>query len=627
MGAYDGSGGTYATFFDGATSTVAQKISARRVGDIATDGTTFGVVTWERPTGTQTANLYFLTHNGSSWSTEASIGAATIPMYNNPPTLHLASSGSLWCVAYGYYGDAPVAWVNSSGTWTSSTLTGTMSFSELVGNNGTFALSTSDGAVSVYKAGAWDSRLLGSQGLQNSKLNRSSTTIVGTIAVAFANGGASTTGQLVTYEGGTGQLVTYEGGSWGTPFTVTTSTEENPAVFVDGSTIVTGWPEAGTLQMRRRTSGTWGSPQALPQPSISGSVRWASLARAGNRKALAVWVQMDVRKDLVYAAEHDGTSWGTPVTLDGITNPGLVAAAANQSTFLVGVADGSTGKVATWTGSGFSTPVTLGSQYLKIASDGSTFMATWSDSSNVPWSATSSNGTTWSTPIESTGTWNTAGLVGGPAGFIEWTGSGSTVYARVWAAGASGWSAQAQLDGGSNGAQSCRAAVGTSTALIVCRGYSNVGAKLYKDGMWTDVPVGSTSSIGDRYDGVDYRFDYSHTDYSSPMQSKILHDGVWSAAISNTGVLPLNTSPQTNWSAYGPCGWTYLMLYQTYGSIAVTHAGGSNPYFTPRRILPASGTNSYYQWLVASPGTADAIWIGLTPSSNEVPVLYVDLDM
>lgn len=648
-----GTNGTNAVLFDGTTATAPQKISNYSWGPIASDGTGFGAVTIEQPGGKVV--LHFLTYNGSAWSTESIIGNATIPGGASLNSIELAYSGGLWALAgYGYIGTPPTAWVLSGGTWTSTALT-SKGTSSLFANQGTFAVTTYDGAVATYKGGTWTTTQLNTSAFPNggalaaygngyvyigtdiTNQNQATATFYdGTSwGSPIAIGKNFTGGPRITVAGSTialafgTQVVTYEGGVFTQPFTVTPMLAGNAgpmSVAITGSDLVAVYPEPGTIMTRRRTQGTWGQPLTLPASPSSGPVAEAAFARASNGHALSAWVQWDAGQLQVYAAEYDGCKWGAPVALTGLY-PQSLSVAATGSTFLI---DSPLGlmRLARWTGNGIATPQSLGTSDLMISSDGTTFVAAWSESGNIM-SATSRDGQTWTAPqqVEAGPGWTLAALTGGPLGVLAYSynpGRAQNISARVWQAGA--WSAPVALTATSTtgtvlGLQ-CQPAVANQSALIVCNGSAGSDSELFAGGAWSKVPIdASIGGFGTVFrlasDGTDYRIDYGPL-----VSSAVLHAGAWSAAIKNPN---LNVYLTTGLA--GKAGvWTVIGVIGTPGDIVAARANGSVPYDVAT-VTKLSPTGGYIQNFTRAPGNSDAIWLGITSTFPSTPVLFAAINL
>jgi len=648
-----GTNGTTAVLFDGTTATTPQKISNYGWGAIASDGTGFGAVTIEQPGGKVV--LHFLTYNGSTWSTESIIGNATIPGGAGLNSIELSYSGGLWALAgYGYIGTPPTAWVLSGGTWTSTTLTskGTAS---LLGNQGTFAVTTNDGAVATYQGGTWTTTQLNTGGFlsggalaaygsgyvfvstDSTNQNQTSATFYDgaswgspvPIGKNFPGGPRLTVaGSTIALAFGT-QVVTYEGGVFTQPFTVTQMLGGNSgpmSVEITGSDLVAVYPEPGTIMTRRRTQGTWGQPLTLPASPSSGPVVEAALARASNGHALAAWVQWDVGQVQAYAAEYDGCKWGAPAALTGLY-PQSLSVAATDSTFLIGSPLGLM-RLARWTGNGIAAPQSLGSSDLTISSDGTSFVAAWSASGNIM-SATSRDGQTWTAPqqVEAGPGWAIAPLTGGPLGVLAYSynpGRAQNISARVWQAGA--WSAPVALTAttttGSVLGVQCQPAVANQSALIVCNGSAGSDSELFAGGAWSKVPIdASIGGFGAVFrlasDGTDYRIDYG-----ALASSAVLHADAWSMAIKNPS---LNIYLPTGLA--GKAGlWTAVGLTGPSGDIVTARANGTVPYdaATVTKLSPVGG---YIQNFTRWPGNTDALWLGVTSALPGIPVLIAAINL
>lgn len=645
-----GTGPTNAVLFDGTTATAPQKISNYAWGAIASDGTGFGAVTIERP-GTGGVVLHFLTYNGTTWSTESTIGNATVPGGASVNSISLAYSGGLWAVAgYGYISTPPTAWVLSGGTWTSTMLTskGTAS---LFANQGTFAVTTYDGSVAVYNGGTWTTTQLSTNGF----LGGGSLAAYGN-GYVFVNADIGTSAPAATFYNGTSwgtpvtvgqnisggatitvagatmalafstQVVTYEGGVFTPPFTVTPMLAGNAGpmnVALSGSDVVAVYPEPGTIMTRRRTQGTWGQALTLPASPSSGPVVEAAIARAGNGHALAAWVQWDAGQVMTYAAEYDGCKWGAPVPLAGLYAQSL-AVAATDSTFLI-VSPLGLMRLARWTGNGIATPQSLGSTDLTISSDGTTFVAAWSESGNIM-SATSRDGQTWTAPqqVEAGPGWTVAPLTGGPLGVLAYSfnsGRAQNISARVWQAGA--WSAPVALTATTTtgtllGVQ-CQPAVANQSALIVCNASAGSDSELFAGGAWSKVPL--NAGVGGAFrlasDGSDYRVDYGALGYSA-----ILHAGAWSMPIMN----PTLNVYQTTGVAGKAGTWTAIGVVGIPGDIVAVRASGSAPY-DAAALTKLAPTGGYIQNFTRWPGNTDALWMGVTPALPLTPVLFAAINL
>lgn len=660
--------GVTATLYNGTTVSPATKISAFNFGAVAPDGAGgFAVVTVDI-SNSQHPVVHFIIYDGVSWNAETTIATVDVGIYA-VDTVSVAHTGSSWCVAW-TVGSIPTAWILAGGTWTSTTFTGvSMSDLRVAGNNGSFALGGAalNAWAAVYAGGVWTQSVLGPGGdyvFELLPFNAGYVFVYGRTLVAASvfDGAAWTTTTLTTVQMGgsspsvalapsaiavafspgsgtpktySSQIVTWSGGAWSAPFALTPTQSVGPAVIATGDDLVALYPEPGTMQSRTRSSGAWATAVALPAAASTGMVKEYAMARALDGRALLAWSQYDVDQLTLFAAEYDGVSWGSPVMIKaGVGGPTV---AVKGTTFIVGWDDNDKRQVATWTGTGVSTAVDLGTFFwsvdwkLHLASDGNSFVAAWADGNSPSaiklWSATSADGTTWSTAqqIEPTAGWAILGLVGGPAGIVEWAqGPTGTVSARVWQGGA--WSAATSLAAGGlpGGGLACHAAVGYTTALVACD-KTSIDAELFANGTWTDVPLGSGGSLFDLgTDGTDYRLDYPY--FPSPLQSAVLHAGAWSSPVSaNVLVNPYPTAPQSNFVA-GACGrWT--LIYDD-GSfpLTTTHAIGAAAYPAGAQLVPEQSI-SYAPMFVSWPGEVDALWSGASPSSRTVPVLYVDLGL
>lgn len=386
---------------------------------------------------------------------------------------------------------------------------------------------------------------------------------------------------------------------------------------------------------------TWpgdGVPTVVSVPTGGTAVQASDgvIARAGNGHVLAVWTEQVGGQTHMFGAEYDGAAWGQPVDLGAGESPPSVAATA--SAFVVAWSVSGTAFVAKWTGSGLATPTTLASPFLLgnffVASDGTRFVAAWDAQSAVNtasgiWSSTSTDdGVTWATPasVETETGYSLMDLVGGPAGVAELALlPAGTLYARVATAGVWGPAANPlSADQTANG-PACEVSVGSSDALFLCVDIT-ADAQLFDGTAWTDhppaSPVGSLMSLAS--DGTDYRFDYVVG--TGPLDSTILHAGAWSTAVASP-FAPLPVAPKTNYTA-GACG-TWTVFYSDNSNLTSTfyasQTTGDAAYPNGASLL-AGGPIAYGPRIARWPGVVDAVWSGVSPTSQGVQALYVDLN-
>lgn len=641
---------TTAVFWDGTAASAPQQISSHSFLGVASDGgSVFGVVTLSGST------LGFLTYDGNAWSTESTVG--TIPSGSTLDFVNLAHSGTLWCFDYSLLGSGWTAWVGAASTWSSTS--GSQAAGAVAANNGSFAIASSDGNVAVYSNGSWTATTLGASGdsqfvvqpfgsgyvyvhagisggvkaslFDGSQWGTSSTVVAGPAIV--------TSGITVVVDGSTialgidsNRVASYESGAWTTPATLTTASQANVAglgLTISGSEIDAVFPEPGAMTLRRRTSGTWGTPLALPASPTSGPVSSAAVARARNGHALAAWTQWDAGIVYTYASEYDGCTWQTPVQLTNLRIGTTIAVVATGATFLISEYSGAATYVLRWSGAGNDTPTQLGNGKVGLASDGATFVAVWADAGgNLVWS-TSSDGATWATAqqLEAGPGWSVSDAVGGPAGVVETSalaGGAANQHARVWQGGA--WSASTALTVGS--VFTCRSAVGSASALVACSGNSSADAELFAAGAWTDVPLTAAVSYVPQYaalgtDGADYRLDFAPVSPSQPV-SAVLHAGAWSTPAQG------DTLGSAAFAGVrGQAGAWMLAASTTPGDFFVARASGSAGYSaaavttlsTVQGPVLASGFGAGW------PGETDLFWVGNTPTWKSVSVLYVGLGL
>jgi hypothetical protein len=233
-------------------------------------------------------------------------------------------------------------------------------------------------------------------------------------------------------------------------------------------------------------------------------------------------------------------------------------------------------------------------------------------------------------PIEATTGWALLGLVGGPAGVLEWSLAADGVHGRIAQAGA--WSPSFGVMGASRkpgGGIACQGAVGNRDALAVCAGSARDARLFSAGGAWLDLPIASAGG-GALFtlasDGTDYRVDYPMI--PAPLQSAVLHAGAWSNPVGSPLVSPLPAAPQSAFAA-GSCGhWTILYPDSSGFSFNVwsSKAMGAAPYPQGARLLPQQ--EAAYSAVFASwPGEVDALWTGSSPTSKGVSVLYVALGL
>jgi hypothetical protein len=634
-------GGTSVSFFDGTTATAATKISTNTFGGAGSDGASgFGVVTYDSMKA-----AYFLTYNGASWSTEASIG--TFVGVGNG-TIPVAYSGSTWAVADAPQLQAPTAWVLKAGTWTSTNFSTMYSYQPmLVGNAGLVALGSGDGRVTVYDGSSWSTPFQVASGIDHGLLSAYGSgfvfaTVYPTLTASIYSGGSwsapvqlaasinlyatlsvSGTTIAIAYTTGTTtvtpSIATGSSGSWSSTQLTTLASAPAAAVIVGGA-VVAAYPEPGTMRLRSGTNGVWGSPSTFSMPGATGAVLDGAIARAPNGDALAVWIQFTSGQNTVYGAKYTGGSWGTPVQLAAKGDTPMVAALGNS--FVVGWNAITTLNVGVWTGAAISSPTTFTGVTPMLASDGTNAVLVFTDGNRNLWSSTSTDGTSWSTAqnVEPSGNgWTLLGLVGGPAGVVEWSSvpgvSGTTHQARLAKGGT--WSAAVS---GSQG--SCVGAVSNSDALYACRKSDFAGTSIVLqrfDGVsWGGVtapsvpmPVGVAMLASD---GTDYRIEVEATNQFSQalLYDSVLHGGAWSSAV--------NESHFSNWtgSLSGSCGWS--------GAIKTGRAHVSDASAFPALTPLVSGISVDAVNTAQSPGVADALVRAPTATSVNADALYVILD-
>jgi hypothetical protein len=634
-----------ATLYDGTTVGTATQISSNYFGAVADDGAGgFAVFTVEQ---TSPITLHMLTYDGASWSAESTIGTQAVSTIT-ATSMAAAHSGSLWCLAYVNLSSSynTVAWVQSGGTWSSTSFGNGSPGTALAGNNGGFALGGGNGWTAVYAAGTWTQTTLTGvnapaamllpfqsgyvlawsgplDGYSVSVYDGASWATPTTLTSNDVYGpqlsvGASTIATAWAEQPSSSYFTVmasvYASGTWSAATQLSSSAFDHPAVVVDGSNVVAALPEVGAMKSRTYAAASWAASISLPGPALDGAVRAVSMARAANGHALAAWTQFDGDSDHLYLAEYDGTGWAAPVEIEGRASAPHVAASGN--TFAVIWDASNTRWAAAWTGSGLSTPHTqidaigTAAGSYSIAADGNNGFVALYENGSFPaidlWSVASSDGVTWSAPqkLETSANWKLLGIVGGPAGVVEWsTAASNSVSARQYHSGT--WSAATTMNAYLGGA-GCRAAVGNSDAMLACVYGGSADARLFSGGAWTSVtPTGAQADQGLALgsDGTDYRLD---TYYSgSPTRSRVLHAGAWSAPVDDAGIFVDAYS-----SNGGYCG--HWVVPQAANS-GIARANGAGAYGASTSLAPGSAYNQTL--LVSWPGVTDAIWKGAATTS------------
>ncbi len=386
---------------------------------------------------------------------------------------------------------------------------------------------------------------------------------------------------------------------------------------------------------------TWpgdGVPTVVSVPTGGVAVQASDgvIARAGNGHVLAVWTEQVGGQTHMFGAEYAGAVWGQPIDLGAGESAPSVAATA--SAFVVAWSVSGTRFVAKWTGSGLATPTNLGSSFqlgnFFVASDGTRLVAAWAAQSAINtasgiWSSTSTDdGATWGAPVpvETETGYSLMELVGGPAGVAELVLlPAGTLSARVAPAGVWGPAATPSSANQTANGPACEVSVGSSDALFLCVG-TTADAQLFDGSAWTDhppsAPAGSLMSLAS--DGTDYRFDYVYG--PGPLDSTILHAGAWSTPVASP-FTPLPVAPKTNYTA-GACG-TWTVFYSDNSSLTSTlyasQTTGGAAYPKGASLL-AGQPIAYGPRIARWPGVVDAVWSGVSSTSQGVQVLYVDLN-
>ena len=160
---------------------------------------------------------------------------------------------------------------------------------------------------------------------------------------------------------------------------------------------------------------------------------------------------------------------GAPVKLDLISNTFGVAAGATAFV----VTDTTHSQVGVWTGSGVASFTTF-AQGEEVSSDGTTLVLASQNGTAIDY-ATSADGLTWSSSQPTGLGGSLYGVVGGKAGVLVWTASGTTISASLWHAGA--WSAVTTLT--TTSVSPCQASVADTTAVIACPNATTAAVQLY----------------------------------------------------------------------------------------------------------------------------------------------------
>ncbi|HEY1960706.1 MAG TPA: hypothetical protein VGH28_34075 [Polyangiaceae bacterium] len=366
--------------------------------------------------------------------------------------------------------------------------------------------------------------------------------------------------------------------------------------------------------------------------ATSGAVISGTIAHAGNGDALAVWTQVDSNdggtNGAMYAAEHQGCTWGAPVQIQTLGNVALTphppSLVANQSTFVLLEWLGSATPPRVWTGSGMTSASGTFVNGL-LGTDGTTFVDVMFNGQPGYTFSTSTDGLTWTAPAsaETVGTFEDQ-IASGPGGVLAWATDSSTKQerARVWRQGA--WSAPAMLS--SYGYGACQAAVGNADAVIACLGPGLDGGADYLDvqlydGSWHDLPppkqVGAPTVVLLASDGADYRLDYGN-----PPVGMILHAGTWSPAVNDMA------------SPYGSAGrsgeWSAITVDVQKG-YSISRATGGAAFPTPTPLVPVSIPTGTWVGVTGAPFSG---WAGRTDvafvdgnGDGGANTLYVGLDL
>jgi hypothetical protein len=581
------SGGTWS-----AAETVAGPIATQVDGMQVAYGAGTWAVSWT-PSRTATTVSVAVRASGPTW---------TATSFNVVNPLHsLAGNATTILLATFYYSASTGYQVNANvyagGAWTTTTVdTHYMYLSFGIVSTGSGYVmdwSTNPGvttAVSIFNGTSWTTPI----------------SVGGSPSIAVGNG-AIAVGSTTTST--PAQAVIYANGAWGTSSAV--SSAASPTGMSVAPT-ATGFVAAyvdnpATVTTRAWTPSTWSATtSSLPANLQTGAATETSLADGNNGHALVFFAQYDLGNPTLFAAEFDGTQWGTAVAIaTGGGYPNVVAFAGG---FELSWTDGTNGYAAKWAGAS-TTPIQLFKSYraVPLAWNGTTLMA--ASANGATQVATSADGVTWSTPSTVDAyNFDAKELVGNGSGFAlqtDYVGGigGNSAHILVWQAGT--WSAPVTM----NDANGCALAAASATFLAVCAG-TTLDAQFWQNGAFTDVPVSTTSAAGFvlASDGANYRLEYGGNE-------ALFANGAWSSPTAEANVAG---KPIVAVVALGD-SWRLLTVSRWQAARASVVGGGPFGMATPIEQLTGAVDAAS---LAAGPTRVDAAWTKPSVGTFMVPAVY-----